>query len=264
VTSGLDKLTVRDKYGGHDQVHSMSDAGMEINHIGSSILRTPSSNIHLRKILHVPQASKNLLSLHRLDRDNNAFLEFHPHHFFIKEQGTKKVILKGRCEGGLYPLKHASSRNKHVFAAIKPSSTVWHHLLGHASAPVVRQVLNRHKLPFVLDPNKNMVCDACQMGKSHQLRYPRSTSMSTRPLELVFSDVWGPAPSPVGRHSYHVSFIDDFSEFTWIYFIHHKSEVFKCFQEFQQLVERQFDCKILAMQTDWGVNISPSTNFLHV
>jgi histone deacetylase 1/2 len=110
---------------------------------------------------------------------------------------------------------------------------MWQHRLGHASTPVVRQVLNHHKLAFILDPNKNMVCDACQMGKSHQLPYPRSTSMSTRPLELVFSNVWGPAPSSVGRHSYYVSFLDDFSKFTWIYFIHHK-----CFQEFQQLVER--------------------------
>jgi histone deacetylase 1/2 len=85
VTSELEKLTVRDKYGGHDQVHSASGSGMEIDHIGSSILRTPTSNIHLHKILHVPQASKSLLSVHRLACDNNAFLEFHPNQFFIKE-----------------------------------------------------------------------------------------------------------------------------------------------------------------------------------
>ena len=35
MTSELDKLTVRDKYGGYDQVQSASGAGMEINHIGS-------------------------------------------------------------------------------------------------------------------------------------------------------------------------------------------------------------------------------------
>jgi hypothetical protein len=78
--------------------------------------------------------------------------------------------------------------------------------------------------------------------------------MSSSPLELVFSDVWGPAPSSVGRQTYYVSFIDDFSKFTWIYFLRHKSKVFSVFQKFQQLVERQFDRKILAMQTDWGVN----------
>jgi len=49
-----------------------------------------------------------------------------------------------------------------------------------------------------------------------------------------------------------VSFIDDFSKFTWIYLLKFKSEVFQKFQEFQALVERLFNRKILAMQTDWG------------
>jgi hypothetical protein len=61
VTCELDKFTLRDKYGGHDQVHSASGASMEINHIDSSILRTPTSDIHLHKILHVPKATKNLV-----------------------------------------------------------------------------------------------------------------------------------------------------------------------------------------------------------
>lgn len=49
-----------------------------------------------------------------------------------------------------------------------------------------------------------------------------------------------------------MSFIDDFSKFTWIYPLKHKSEVFSKFQEFQTLVERLFDRKIITMQTDWG------------
>jgi hypothetical protein len=49
-----------------------------------------------------------------------------------------------------------------------------------------------------------------------------------------------------------VSFIDDHSKFVWIYLLHHKSEVFEKFHEFQQLVERRFDRKIVVMQTDWG------------
>jgi histone deacetylase 1/2 len=96
------------------------------------------------------------------------------------------------------------------------------------------------------------VCDACQQAKSHQLPYPKSTSESQFPLDLVFSDVWGPAPDSIGRKKYYVSFIDDFGKFTWIYLLKYKSEVFQVFHEFQTLVERRFDRKIKAMQTDWG------------
>jgi hypothetical protein len=93
--------------------------------------------------------------------------------------------------------------------------------------------------------SNNEVCDACLQAKCHQLPYPTSTS-------IVFSDVWGPACASVGHNSYYVSFIDDFSKFPWIYLLKHKSKVFHQFQEFQCMVERLFDRKIHAMQTNLG------------
>jgi histone deacetylase 1/2 len=96
------------------------------------------------------------------------------------------------------------------------------------------------------------VCDSCLRAKSHQLPYPKSTSVSNKPLELIFSDVWGLAPVSIGRHTYYVSFIDDFSKYTWIYLIKNKSDIFQVFRDFQQLVERKFDKKIISVQSDWG------------
>jgi hypothetical protein len=37
--------------------------------------------------------------------------------------------------------------------------------------------------------------------------------MFKAPLDLIFSNVWGPALKYVGRNKYYVSFIDDFSKF---------------------------------------------------
>jgi len=85
--------------------------------------------------------------------------------------------------------------------------------------------------------------------------------VSNFPLELVYSDVWGPAPSSVGGKKYYVSFIDDYSKFTWIYLLKYKSEVFRKFTDFQSLVERIFDRKIIAMQTDWGGEYQTLHNF---
>jgi hypothetical protein len=44
-----------------------------------------------------------------------------------------------------------------------------------------------------------------------------------------------------------VSFIDDFSKYTWIYLIKHKSDVYQVFKNFHNLVERKFDKKIISM-----------------
>ena len=57
---------------------------------------------------------------------------------------------------------------------------------------------------------------------------------------------------PLEEKKYYVSFIDDYSKFTWIYLLKFKSEVFSVFQEFQKLVERQFNKKIITVQSDWG------------
>lgn len=76
--------------------------------------------------------------------------------------------------------------------------------------------------------------------------------MSNSPLELVFSNVWGPATQSVGGYKYYVSFIGDFSKFTWIYLLHAKSEVENVFLQFQKHVERFIERKIKCAQSNWG------------
>ena len=115
----------------------------------------------------------------------------------------------------------------------------------------MEKVIRQFNLPVSLDSNKHSVCDACQKAKSHQLPFPNSSTVSQHPLELVYSDVWGPMPNSVGGHKYYVSFIDDYSKFTWIYLLKFKSEVFSKFREFQSLVEHLFNRKIITMQIDW-------------
>jgi histone deacetylase 1/2 len=251
ITSELEKLTTMDRYNGGDQVHAANANGVNITHIGHTTLLTPSSQVHLKNILYVPNSHKNLVYVHQLTHDNNAYNEFYPTHFSLKEQSMKKTLLQGRCEEGLYPLLSSSrsSSNKEANGAVKSSKSLWHHRLGHASSPIVRQVLSRNNIFFVNESN-NHVCNACQQGKCHQLPYPRSTSMSASPLDLIFSDVRGPAPASVGRNQYYLSFIDDHNNFVWVYLLRHKSQVFQSFQDFQQLVERKFDRKIKAIQTD--------------
>jgi hypothetical protein len=85
MTSNLEKLSVRAKYKGTDQIHTASGGGMKISHIGHTIVSTSSRNLHLNNALHVSDAAKNLVSIHRLTRNNFAFLEFHPHYFLVKD-----------------------------------------------------------------------------------------------------------------------------------------------------------------------------------
>jgi hypothetical protein len=78
-----------------------------------------------------------------------------------------------------------------------------------------------------------------------------------------FLDVWGPAIDSFSNKKYYVSFIDDFSKFAWIYLLRHRSEVFHSFKEFQCLVERMFNHKIISMQIDWGGDFERLNSFFY-
>lgn len=60
-------------------------------------------------------------------------------------------------------------------------------------------------------------CSACQLSKHTRLPFPtHSQSASSRPLQLIHTDVWGPSPTPsTSQTRYYVTF--DFSRYT-IYF----------------------------------------------
>jgi hypothetical protein len=62
-------------------------------------------------------------------------------------------------------------------------------------------------------------CEHCIYGKQSQVRFPSGATRENGILELVHSDVFGPVTVPsLGGSLYYVSFIDDFSRKTWIYF----------------------------------------------
>jgi transposase InsO family protein len=96
-------------------------------------------------------------------------------------------------------------------------------------------------------------CEHCIYGKHNRVRFPSGATREKGILELIHIDVFVPVPIPsLGKSVYYVSFIDDFSRNTWIYFLRNKSEVFDKFKEFKALVENQTEKKIKVLRTDNG------------
>jgi transposase InsO family protein len=96
-------------------------------------------------------------------------------------------------------------------------------------------------------------CEHCVDGKHNQVRFPSGATRVEGILQLVHSDVFGPVSVPsLGKYVYYVSFIDDFSRNTWMYFLRKKYEVFDRFKEFKALVENQTEKRIKVLRTDNG------------
>ena len=169
----------------------------------------------------------------------------------IKAQDTSDVFIRGRLCHGLYAIDVPPVHQ--VFSGVRVSSTHWHVRLGHPATPIVHHVLRRHDLLVVVS-NKivETVCDAYHQGNRHQLPFSESSHVVKTSPEIVYSDVWGHAQTSVSGHNYYVSFIDAYSQFTWLYLIKKKSEVFDVFIQFQAHVERLLKQKIIHVQSDWG------------
>ena len=128
ITGDLEHLHVRDTYHGNDRVQVGNGAGLQITHTGHSTINTTAKNLVLKDVLHVPQISKDLLSIHKLAKDNGVFIEFHPYFFLIKDLVTERTLLRGRCRGGLYPIESSEiSALKCAMFSSRVSREQWHH-----------------------------------------------------------------------------------------------------------------------------------------
>jgi hypothetical protein len=82
ITGNLDKLVIRDSYHGNDKIHTANVGGVHISHIGHSSIQTPNCNLRLKNILHIPSATKNLVSIHTLAMIMMPSLSFNLGTFF--------------------------------------------------------------------------------------------------------------------------------------------------------------------------------------
>lgn len=264
LTPEADKINNKTDYMGKEHMIIGDGSSLKIAHIGTGFLDTTySSPLLLNDLLHVPTITKNLISVSKLTSDNNVSIEFFPHFCSVKDLETGKEVLRGTLEGGLYRLDPIPSK-KHVYAthlsqtqSSQPSRTqsivdIWHKRLGHPSKNILSLVLKQSNINANVNETLSF-CDACQFGKAHALPFPTSHSQAQHVLDLIHTDLWG--PSPIASHTnyrYYIHFLDDYSRFTWLYPLKHKSEALAAFIQFKQLVENQFDRKIKQLRTDWG------------
>ena len=83
--------------------------------------------------------------------------------------------------------------------------------------------------------------------------FPKSVdSKANDALDLVYSDVCGPMTETLGGARYFVSFTDDYSRCSRVFFMREKSDVLKKFKEFEAEVTNDKGKRIKALRTDNG------------
>ena len=92
---------------------------------------------------------------------------------------------------------------------------------------------------------ENFDCVSCQLGKQSALPFNSSELISTDIFYLIHSDVWGPSSVfSIDESRYFVVFVDDYSRYSWIFHMKHRSELLQVYFNFAKIVETQFSKRI--------------------
>jgi hypothetical protein len=88
------------------------------------------------------------------------------------------------------------------------------------------------------------ICKGCVQGKNIKNPFPKSDSKEEGILKLIHSDVCGPMPSTSLRgYAYYVSFVDNYSRKTWVYFLKSKDELLRKVKGIQSLGRKSLRMK---------------------
>lgn len=127
----------------------------------------------------------------------------------------------------------------------------WHHYLGHPNSKVLKNIVFSNFLSISTMSNLD-VYNSCLCNKSHCFSFGISTLINIRPLEIIFTNVWGPfLITPVNNYQYYVFFIDYFLKNTLGFIpwnINWKSLVF--LKNKRQLWKKIFQALISTMYFD--------------
>jgi transposase InsO family protein len=107
---------------------------------------------------------------------------------------------------------------------------------------------------------KDRVCSACQAGKQVGAHHPHKNIMTIdRPLELLHMDLFVPiAYISIGGSKYRLIIVDDYSRFTWVFFLQEKSQTQETLKGFLRRAQNKFDLRIKKIRSDNGTEFKNS------
>lgn len=222
---------------------------------GSAVINTVVDGVEftltIPDVHFAPALKQNLLSVSALAARGNK-VDFTPNHATVIDRAGVTVLM-AQVMNGLYVVQGPEAADM----ALSSSSTgcnitLWHQRLAHVNPAYLRKMPDLCLGINVDSQATPTVCRSCLAG--HQARKPLSKAAQRRteaPLELVHSDIWGPAPTQTPSHKrYYASFTDDHSRYSVVYLLAKKSDFASALADYHAMVETQLGTKLKAIRFD--------------
>ena len=208
-------------------------------------------------VLYVPDLAKNLFSISAAAKRGYA-IELQQSGCVILDK-FRKISGSGKLQNSLYVLDVDEKNEKfhHVnVASNKHLEDLWHQRFGHLSRNNLRLLRDQNLVSGIdfQSTKESEFCEGCAHGKQKRASFPKGkATRACEILEIVHSDVCGPMEeNSLGGSRYFVTFIDDKSRFTAVYFMKRKDQVLEKFKEYEAMVTNTTEKKIKILRSDNG------------
>ncbi|GJS46979.1 ribonuclease H-like domain-containing protein [Tanacetum coccineum] len=143
-----------------------------------------------------------------------------------------------------------------VAKATSEESMLWHRRLGHINFKNINKLVKENlvrDLPLKRFEN-DQTCVACLKGKQHRASCKtKAFNPITKPLFMLHMDLFGPTfVSSLMHKKYCLVVTDDYSRFSWVFFLTTKDETSEILKFFIKEVENLVDKKVKIIRSDNG------------
>ncbi|GJW88878.1 putative ribonuclease H-like domain-containing protein [Tanacetum coccineum] len=137
--------------------------------------------------------------------------------------------------------------------ATSDESKLWHRRPGHLNFKTMNKLVKENLvrgLPFKHFEN-DLTCVACQKGKQHRVSSKSKTeNLISLPLHLLHMNLFGPTfVKSLMKKMYCLVVIDDYSRFTWVFFLATKDETSGILKSFIIGIENLVDHKVKVIRS---------------
>ncbi|GJS81147.1 retrovirus-related pol polyprotein from transposon TNT 1-94 [Tanacetum coccineum] len=181
------------------------------------------------------------------------------HVYYVEGLGHNLFLVGQFCDGDLEVAFRSNTfyvRNLEgddLLTATSTKSWLWHRRLSHLNFGTINQLTTKDlvdRLPK-FKYTKDHLCSACEQGKSKKASLPPKLDPSTESkLELIHMDICGPMRVPSINGKKYI--LDDYSRYTWVYFLRTKDEALDMIINFINQVQQNLKAQILKIRTDNG------------
>jgi transposase InsO family protein len=222
-----------------------------------------SSDHSISNVFLVDSLDYNLLSVSQLCKMGYNYL-FTDVGVTVFRRSDDSITFKGVLDGQLY-LVDFNNNNVELDTCLIAETNMgwlWHCRLAHVGMKNLHKLLKGEHILGLTNVyfKKDKICSACQAGKQVGAHHPHKNIMTTeRPLELLHMDLFGPiAYISIGGSKYCLVIVDDYSRFTWVFFLREKYQTQETLKRFLRRAQNEFKLRIKKIRSDNGTKFKNS------